>query len=455
MTDHNGTTLAGATVVISGGVASDTLTINGAISGTINDGAAGTIGYSFSGTTLALTGTDTVTDYITALDEVEFSAVSQNSGIRTLTWTVNDESGGNINESLVQTTTVDVDPAAPSITTLVGQPLTGQTVELQGTGEVGDTVDLYADGNSNTIVGSGIVGAGGTFDITTTATFGTGPHTFTATEIDAAPLTSAVSTPAFQVTVVHQAPAMTAGGTATFSGAGPVVLDAGVTVSDVDSGGTLAGATVTISSGFIAGDTLEIGGQTSGTITDSGGTINYAFTGSTLTLSGTDTLADYQAALDSITYSFSPSGGDATAAGADTSRTISWQVNDGAASNGVSNVDTSTLLVPTTPVVTPAAVDVNASAEREFRGRGAVLGERRRGRADSQLRGGRREHRPLARLLGAQRRGAAERPDDYADGGAAFRAEFRGRIGQHAGDRTRSKWRPRMRQASEPSPPSR
>ena len=132
--------------------------------------------------------------------------------------------------------------AAPSITTLVGQPLTGQTVELQGTGEVGDTVDLYADGNSNMIVGSGIVGAGGTFDITTTATFGTGPHTFTATEIDAAPLTSAVSTPAFQVTVVHEPPAMTAGGTATFSGAGPVVLDAGVTVSDVDSGGDFGGS---------------------------------------------------------------------------------------------------------------------------------------------------------------------------------------------------------------------
>ena len=286
-------------------------------------------------------------------------------GVHTFTATETD--GSNLTSaSSSPAFTVDVDPSAPAITTLVGQPLTGQTVELQGTGEVGDTVDLYADGNSNTIVGSGIVGAGGTFDITTTATFGTGPHTFTATEIDAAPLTSAVSTPAFQVTVVHQAPAMTAGGTATFSGAGPVVLDAGVTVSDVDSGGTLAGATVTISSGFTAGDTLKIGGQTSGTITDNGGTINYAFAGSTLTLSGTDTLADYQAALDSITYSFSPSGGDATAAGADTSRTISWQVNDGSASNGLSNVDTSTLSVPTTPVVTAVASTVNASASQRF-----------------------------------------------------------------------------------------
>ena len=165
--------------------------------------------------------------------------------------------------------TVDVDPTAPSITTLVGQPLTGQTVELQGTGEVGDRVDLYADGNGNMIVGSGVVGAGGTFDITTTATFGTGTHTFTATEIDAAPLTSAVSTPAFQVTVVHQPPAITAGGTATFGGAGPVALDAGVMVNDVDSGGDLAGRHGDDQLRFVAGDTLEIGGQTNGTITDS------------------------------------------------------------------------------------------------------------------------------------------------------------------------------------------
>ena len=201
--------------------------------------------------------------------------------------------------------TADVDPNAPAIMTLVGQPLTGQTVELQGTGEAGDMVDLYADG-TNTIVGNGTVKAGGTFDITTSAMFGTGSHTFTATETDAANLTSTQSTPVFQVNVVHQAPAITAGVTATFGGAEPVVLDAGMTVSDVDSGGMLASATVSISSGFIAGDTLEIDGKTSGTITNSGGTINYAFTGSALNLSSIDTLADYQAALDLITYSFSP-----------------------------------------------------------------------------------------------------------------------------------------------------
>ena len=43
----------------------------------------------------------------------------------------------------------------------------------------------------------------------------------------------------------------------------------------------------------------------------------------------TATLAQWQAALDSITYSFSPTNGDPTAGGADNGRTINWTVNDG------------------------------------------------------------------------------------------------------------------------------
>ncbi|MFZ3354817.1 MAG: hypothetical protein WA268_28655, partial [Xanthobacteraceae bacterium] len=77
ITDYNGTTIHDASVQIkSGDVPSDTLTINGTTSGTINDGVSGTISYSFTGTTLTLTGTDTVADYTTALDEVKFDAVS-------------------------------------------------------------------------------------------------------------------------------------------------------------------------------------------------------------------------------------------------------------------------------------------------------------------------------------------------------------------------------------------
>ena len=74
----------------------------------------------------------------------------------------------------------------PTITTLIGQPVNGGTVELKGTADTpGDTIDLYADG-TNTIVGAGMVTAtvsgGGTFDFSTTTNFADGAHSFTATE---------------------------------------------------------------------------------------------------------------------------------------------------------------------------------------------------------------------------------------------------------------------------------
>ncbi|WP_210253925.1 Ig-like domain-containing protein, partial [Bradyrhizobium sp. S69] len=339
VTDYNGTTIAGATVAISAGAqAGDTLTIGGLTSGNI-----GAITYSFSGTTLTLTGSDTVADYKTVLDEVKFDATNPNNGTRTLTWQVNDNAGGHANDSVAVTTTanasfgpqitsvvgqpvnggtveldgtgvtvgdtinlyadgniavivgtgtvradgtfditttktyadgvhdftaaetnasnptiplapefaVDVNPNAPAITAVVGQPVNGGTVDLQGTGEVGETVNLYADGGT-TIIGTGTVGAGGTFDITTTATFADGVHSFTAKEVDTASLTSTASTPAFTVDVDPNAPAITAvvgqpvnGGTVDLQGTGEV----GDTVNLYADGGTTIIGTGTVGAG--------------------------------------------------------------------------------------------------------------------------------------------------------------------------------------------------------------
>ena len=72
-----------------------------------------------SGNTLTLSGTDTLAHYITALDEVQFSAVSPNNGTRTLTWTVDDHAGGQTNDSSPVTTTV-VATFGPQITTWSG-----------------------------------------------------------------------------------------------------------------------------------------------------------------------------------------------------------------------------------------------------------------------------------------------------------------------------------------------
>jgi FecR protein len=116
----------------------------------------------------------------------------------------------------------------------------------------------------------------------------------------------------------------------------PVALDTAVTVSDPDSNGNLVGAKVTISQGFLAGDTLSA--NTAGTSI----TASYDPTSGILTLSGTDTLAHYAQVLDSVTYASTAT--DPTNGGADTSRTVSWHVGDGVSP---SNVATSTVSVVT------------------------------------------------------------------------------------------------------------
>ena len=100
---------------------------------------------------------------------------------------------------------------------------------------------------------------------------------------------------------------------------------------------------MSISSGYITGDTLNFtnNSSTMGNIaisTNSGGQLVLTSAGDTATL------AQWDAALQSVSYSFTPSGDDPTGGSAnDTSRTISWVVNDGSTSNGTSNTATSTL----------------------------------------------------------------------------------------------------------------
>ena len=130
---------------------------------------------------------------------------------------------------------------------------------------------------------------------------------------------------------------MTAGSTATFTGGGSaVVLDAGLTVNDATSS-TLASATVTIG-GFITGDTLTVGNL---------GGLSSSFSAGVLTLTGTASLATYDTALDSISYSFT-AGGDPTGGGSHTSRTIDWVVNDGTSSSAAATSTLNTVHVAPT-----------------------------------------------------------------------------------------------------------
>ena len=121
------------------------------------------------------------------------------------------------------------------------------------------------------------------------------------------------------------------------SAAGTAVsLNITATANDIDAVDTdedLAGAVVRISNGFQSGashqDFLTVNGDADGvgTIGGSGISFSYNSTLGVLTLSGTATFAEYKAALELV--QFTSSGDNPTNYGANTTRTVSWSVNDG------------------------------------------------------------------------------------------------------------------------------
>ena len=108
----------------------------------------------------------------------------------------------------------------------------------------------------------------------------------------------------------------TLGNTGYTAGAAGVAVDAGITATD--NVANLTGATIAISSGMQTGDALNF--LNTAKITGTVSTINNVYT---LTLSGSDTVADYVTALRSVTFS--------STSGSTAGRTISFTVTDGAA----------------------------------------------------------------------------------------------------------------------------
>jgi probable HAF family extracellular repeat protein len=99
---------------------------------------------------------------------------------------------------------------------------------------------------------------------------------------------------------------------------------------------TLASATVSITGGAFIGDGDVLATSTAGTSISA----SYNSAAETLTLSGADTLAHYQSVLDQVTLS---AGENPTNYGANQSRTVSWVINDGKASNNLSAVASTTV----------------------------------------------------------------------------------------------------------------
>jgi hypothetical protein len=232
----------------------------------------------------------------------------------------------------------------------------GQTVALKG----GDTLILgsptafkgtLSDTGNNSVVLTGLIAtsavlSGGTLDIMNGTSL-----VDTILVSGSAPAVGVTSSGGNSILAFGATPpVITAGASASYTAGGnPVPLDAALTVTDANST-TLAGATVTISSGFRAGDTLAVA-------TEAGITSSYDAGTGVLTLSGTASLATYQAALDSVTYAYG--SGDPTNSGADLTRTITWAVNDGSATAAA----TSSLAV--------SAATSNQPVPNDFTGGGA------------------------------------------------------------------------------------
>ena len=167
---------------------------------------------------------------------------------------------------------------------------------------------------------------------------------------------SAPASATVNVTAVNDAPLVSGAGNSLgyTEQAAAIVLDGALALSDPDNT-TLASAKVTISAGFVAGDTLNFVNQNG---------ISGAYNAAThiLTLTGVSSLANYQAALRSVTFFSNSDNPDNY--GANPARTISWQVDDGAAANHLSTVAVTTLNI--TAVDDPASLHNDAFAIGEM-----------------------------------------------------------------------------------------
>ncbi|MDE3098927.1 MAG: hypothetical protein KGJ88_05595, partial [Verrucomicrobiota bacterium] len=128
---------------------------------------------------------------------------------------------------------------------------------------------------------------------------------------------------ALQGIFVEDSPVLAAPSTAIYLiGGSHIPLSPALAAADPSST-LLSGATIAVVGGSFSGDGDALSAVTNGTAI----TGAYVATNETLTLSGADTLANYQEVLRTV--AFSSSNPDPTQAGAHPSRTISWTITDG------------------------------------------------------------------------------------------------------------------------------
>jgi hypothetical protein len=295
------------------------------------------------GTTAFSTAADTTSITVTAVNDapvlsgaaLSFATISED----------NASSAGQTVASLLGSTLTDVDAGA-----VQGIAITAATVAGTGHWE-------YDSGSGWTTLGAVSGNAalllrasdkvryvpdllhGGTPTLTVrgwdTSTGTAGSTADTTTNGGTSAFSAVTSTASISVTELNDAPVFnTAANASSFTEMGSAVaVGSGLVLTD--DGSNLTSASVRISAGFTSGDTLAVG-------TPGGLTVAYNAATGVLTLSGSASVATYQAALRSV--SFVTSSEDPTSNSA--TRTLSWQATDSA--NLTSAASTSTLTVTPT-----------------------------------------------------------------------------------------------------------
>ena len=366
--DVDSTNLSSATVSISSGfVSGDSL-------GFINQNG---ISGSYNATTgvLSLTGTSLLADYQTALRSVTFSSNAENpTASRTISWVVSD---GALNSSAA-TSTVSITPqndaplltaggiltyiengaasvidAGINVSDIDSVNLSQATVTISSGFVSGDTLAVgAANGTSSsynsttgvlTVSGSGI-GVAAWQSALRSVTFAssvenpTASRTITWIVSDVSSAQSAGANSSITIVPVNDGPTGTAGGSLSYTENGSAAaIDITLAIADVDTT-NLSSATVTVSSGFVSGDSL-------GFSTQNGITGAYNATTGVLTLTGSSLVANYQTALRSVTFSSNVDNPT-------TSRTISWVVSDAALNSAAATSTITITPVNDAPVIT-------------------------------------------------------------------------------------------------------
>jgi VCBS repeat-containing protein len=363
-------TLAGATVKISSGFASG----QDLLSFTNQNGITGS--YSASTGVLTLSGTASLADYQAALRSVTYSdpdGTNPTTGSRKVSFQVNDgRPNSNLSNVVSRTVTVapNPPPTAGAVAATTGyQTATNINVLSSASDPDGDTLSVASVDTAGT-KGKVTINSNGTIHYDPNGQFNSLTYGETATDTFTYKISDGFhdsSSATVTVTITGPTippPALSNLESSALSydaGTPEVAVSSTLTASDVGST-TFTSATVKVSSGFASGqDVLSF-------VNQNGITGSYNASTGALTLSGTASLADYQAALRSITYA-DPDGTNPTTG----SRTISFQVNDGRSVDNLSNVESRTVTVAPNPP--PTAANLTGTTDKHTAVTIGVLGD--------------------------------------------------------------------------------